>query len=669
MGHGMQYPFNRFQARILRKLTTTLFDESRMVISPDQVVDNIQQQFALINRSKRLEIGLSLYAIMILLGGPFFMWGSRAFRRRRVERRLQKTRIDLLQDIARLRGVIYAGYYGHWQGASEADNAGNPVLASLHYTLPAQRDRSQPDDLPVERRFDKDLPNSVFVPESALPAEVEVIVIGSGAGGAVAAANLASQGYEVLVIEAGSHYPSSRISLEESRMSARLFKDGAIQTSRNRDIIVFQGQAVGGSTVINNGICLRVEQAGLVHEDANDVLASWHSAGAPVPKSELMDAYTHVENTLNVAPLDPRMGRHNGHHLLDGWNAYAATSTDPLDAGAPAMWFRKNWRSDAPQNKCISCGYCNTGCPYGRKNAMPESYLAAATGNGARILADAKVSRILWQDVSRTRATGVELRVNDGPRQVIRASKGVVVAAGAIASSNILKDSGIEGSGRGISLNIACPVPALMPHDVLAWDEDQMATYVDRADFLIESHFQPPMSMATLVPGWFEDHFERMLNYNRLASAGVLFPADRLGRIKKGKLHFELEEAELDVLRRALATLTKVYFAAGALEVYPALLVGQTLYSGMSDAEIDDFYANAITEPDDVVLSSSHPQGGNAINTDPGKGVIDLNHRVHGTDNVYVCDASVFPSCIRVNAQLTTMAMAHRATHEKAIFG
>ncbi|WP_240330759.1 GMC family oxidoreductase [Sphingorhabdus sp. Alg239-R122] len=653
----------------MRTLTITLFDESRMVISPDQVVENIQRQFVPVNRAKTREIGLSLYAIMILLGGPFFLWGSHAFRRRRVERRLQKTRIDLFQDIARLRGIIYAGYYGHWQGASEDDNVGNPVLDSLGYTLPGHRVRDESDDLPVEERTDKDLPGHVFVPEGALPDTAEVIVIGSGAGGAVAAANLARQGYEVLIIEAGSHYPSSRISLEESRMTARLFKDGAVQTSRNRDIVVFQGQVVGGSTVINNGICLRVKQAGMIHEEASDVLANWAALGAPVPESELTSAYADVEGTLGVAPLDTRMGRHNGHHLLGAWHSYAAASSNPLDSAAPAMWFKKNWRSDAPGNKCVSCGYCNTGCPYGRKNAMPESYLTIATGHGARILADASVSRILWQDHHRARATGVELSVNGGRKQTIHATKGVVVAAGAIASSNILRESGLKHSGHGMSLNIACPVPALMPYNVRAWDEDQMATYVDRADFLIESHFQPPMSMATLVPGWFEDHFDRMLNYNKLASAGVLFPADRLGRIKRGKLRFELGDAELDVLRSALATLTKVHFANGALEVYPALLVGQTLHAGMRDADIDDFYARAIVEPDDVVLSSSHPQGGNAINADPDKGVIDLDHRVHGTDNVYVCDASVFPSCIRVNAQLTTMAMSHRATHGKAIFG
>jgi choline dehydrogenase-like flavoprotein len=193
-----------------------------------------------------------------------------------------------------------------------------------------------------------------------------------------------------------------------------------------------------------------------------------------------------------------------------------------------------------------------------------------------------------------------------------------------------------------------------------AWDEDQMSSYVDCGDFLLESHFQPPMSMASLMPGWFAEHAARMKNYGRVHSAGILFPADRRGRIVDGKLRFRLDTGdELPLLRRAMATLTKVHFAAGALECYPALARGQTV---TPDMDVDAFFDAAIREQDDVTLSSSHPHGGNAMNEDPQHGIVDLNCRVHGTTNVLVTDASVFPSCIRVNAQWTTMAMAHYAT-------
>ena len=680
-------PFNPFIAAIWRRFAETMFvDPAEMVITPQAVVDNLQTMFANIEGKKPLETGLSVLAAWVVLGGPFWHLAPRAWRIRRIEQRLKNARVDLFQDMARIRGIVYAGYYGHWlpalsddQATQEAANAENPVFKAIGFTLPLARTRAgTPDDPAIEEYTQNDLPSSVFVTEDAIPASVGVVVIGSGAGGAVAAANLAAQGYEVLVIEAGPYLPSTAITPHELRMSSSLYKDGAIQTTRNRDIIVFQGRTVGGSTVINNGICLRLKADGETHPDANDVLATWAGLGAPVDEDALARAYRNIEDRLGIHEIDRRLGQNNGTRMLAAWQAYRAGSSDPMDARATSGWFRKNWGAKHEDNRCLSCGYCNTGCPYGRKRAMPESFLHDATcnpgpgGRKARILAHAQVLEIGWGprgDDGRKVANRVQVQLPDGRATWIGVTHGVVVAAGTIASSNILAASGIPGTGRNISLNIACPVPALMPDPVMAWDEDQMATYIDRGDFLIESHFQPPMSMATLVPGWFGDHFGRMLNYNRLASAGVLFPADRKGAIKKGKLDFALDESDLAVLRRALALLTKIHLAGGAREVYPALLKGDTIPAGMSAEAIDRLFAERISEADDVVLSSSHPHGGNGINTDPAKGVVDPGQRVHGTANVLVCDASVMPSCIRVNAQLTTMAMADRVTRGIRVFG
>lgn len=680
-------PFNPFIAAIWRRFAETMLaPPEQMVITPQQVVDNLQTMFGNIEGQKPFETGLSALAAWVVLGGPFWHFAPRSWRIARINRKLRNSRRDLFQDMARLRGIVYAGYYGHWlgdpasdQAAQEAANAENPVFRALGFQLPAARTRAgTPDDPAIAEYPDNDLPPSVFVPQDAIPDAVEVVVIGSGAGGAVAAANLAAQGYEVLIVEAGPYLPSTAITPHELWMSSSLYKDGAIQTTRDRDIIVFQGRTVGGSTVINNGICLRVKADGETHPRANNVIDTWKALGAPVEEAALNAAYGHIEERLKIHTIDGRLGKNNGTRMLAAWQAWRAGSSDPMDLEATSGWFRKNWGAKEEDNRCLSCGYCNTGCPYGRKRAMPESFLHDATlqpgpvGRKARILADAQVLEIGWgrrAEDGRKVATSVQVLFPDGRGKRIGVTKGVVVAAGTIASTNILSASGIRGTGKNISLNIACPVPALMPTPVMAWDEDQMATYIDRGDFLIESHFQPPMSMATLVPGWFDDHFQRMLNYNHLASAGVLFPADRRGEIKGGKLEFKLTEDDLDVLRRALGLLTKIHLAGGAKEVYPALLKGDTIPQGTTPAEVDALMRDKIREPDDVVLSSSHPHGGNGINADPAKGVVDLDQRVHGTTNVLVCDASVMPSCIRVNAQLTTMAMADRVTRGKRVFG
>ncbi len=666
----MRRPFSEAQEEFLEKLTEALFFECEMVITPRQVVENLQTQFALVSGSKPDQIALLVDVVWALMGGPFFLTDSLETRANKIRDRLQNTDIDLLQDLGRIRTIIYAGYYGHWEGVSQEDNKDNPVHKQIGFTLPLFRDRDGEGEVKIKLFEGRELTHDAFIGHDAPMPEPDIIVIGSGAGGAVAARNLVALGHDVLIVEAGPHYPSQQITHEERRMTARLFKDGAIQTSDDNDFVVFQARCVGGGPVINNGICLRVDQAGLIHPDAQDVLDKWAAIGAPLDRTRFDASYQAVEDYLGIAQIDPKIGRRNGQGMLDGWAKVAAASSDPMDATAPAAFFRKNWGPTSVGAECAYCGYCNTGCPYGRKLGMAQSYLVEAVKKGARILAEAPVSHIIWHDddADLRKASGVVVIFPDGRERTIKAKKGVVVAAGTMASSRILIASGIDGPGEGISLNIASPVSALMPegHEVRAWDEDQMTTYVDRGDFLLESHFQPPMSMATLLTGWFADHARKMHNYSRIASSGILFPADRRGRVNGNGFSFKLDaEIDLPLVRRAVAKLARVHFANGALEVYPALTRGGVLYP---DSDIEAYLFAKVKEADDIVMSSSHPHGGNAMNDDPENGVVDTRCKVHGTTNVMVTDASVFPSCIRVNAQLTTMAMAHYQTASGGIF-
>jgi len=140
----MGKPFNFVQAAILKALAEALFHDTDMAIPSSQVVANLQRQFALVKGGKATEIGLSLYLLCLVMGGPLFLILSPAWRARQVARRLERTRNDLMQDLARVRSVVYAGYYGHWQGETQDDNRDNPVLAQIGFTLPAHRDRSAP---------------------------------------------------------------------------------------------------------------------------------------------------------------------------------------------------------------------------------------------------------------------------------------------------------------------------------------------------------------------------------------------------------------------------------------------------------------------------------------------------------------------------------------------
>src|SRR5690606_2111716 len=123
--------FNILQAAILKAMAEALFHDVEMAITPAQVVANLQHQFGLMTGDKPREIGWTLYALCLFMGGPLFLIMPAACRAQRIARRLQRTRNDLMQDLARIRGVIYAGYYGHWDGTSEDDNRDNPVFAQI----------------------------------------------------------------------------------------------------------------------------------------------------------------------------------------------------------------------------------------------------------------------------------------------------------------------------------------------------------------------------------------------------------------------------------------------------------------------------------------------------------------------------------------------------------
>ena len=201
----------------------------------------------------------------------------------------------------------------------------------------------------------------------------------------------------------------------------------------------------------------------------------------------------------------------------------------------------------------------------------------------------------------------------------------------------------------------------------------QMSDYVEGGearDHVIETWFNPVMSQALVMPGWLGEHQRNMERYDRLGSLGVLVESERNGNhvlrrrelFSGSEVAFTPSERDLRRLLRGLREAGELLLEAGAKHVMPATFRYEELRSTADLSRLD--YGDLVKDASDISVNTGHPQGGNAISRDRATGVVDERFRVHGWENLYVCDASVFPTAVRVNPQLTVMALAQRAGSE-----
>jgi choline dehydrogenase-like flavoprotein len=210
---------------------------------------------------------------------------------------------------------------------------------------------------------------------------------------------------------------------------------------------------------------------------------------------------------------------------------------------------------------------------------------------------------------------------------------------------------------------MGAPLIGDFPTRQCAYDGLQISHYgrPRNDNYMFETWFNPPVAQALNMPGWFERHFENMLRYDHLSAVGVLVGTASTGKIGRSRLgptvDFRPGPDELQTLARGLRQLGEILFAGGATRV----MVNTWGADEYTDPEQLSDLDRVCADPDYITLGTGHPQGGNALSRDPRRGVVGPDFRVHGHANLYVCDASVFPTSLTVNPQLTVMSLAHYA--------
>jgi choline dehydrogenase-like flavoprotein len=476
--------------------------------------------------------------------------------------------------------------------------------------------------------------------------DADVVVVGSGAGGSMAAHALAARGRDVLIVERGPHVDRSEFTENEPEMYARLYSDGALQLSRDFSVQVLQGMCVGGSTVVNNGVSFNLP---------DHVLEEWNGRyQAGLDRAELERSFDAVRSLISVQRQNDARPNPIGHTI---------GALQPVEANLEG---------------CLGCGNCNIGCQYGKKLSMLDKVLPETQGlhgERLRIVSDCSAERIL---VSGRRATGVRARsARSRDRTVdIRARDAVVVAAGAIHSSLLLMRSRIGGNqvGRRLCANFGSHLTAYFEDGapLNAFDGLQMSHYAANGhpgSHVIETWFNPVMSQALVTPGWLGDHQRNMERYDRLSCLGVLVGSEpregnrvlrRPALANGAEIDVTPSDADLDRLLAGLREAGELLLESGAACLMPATFRYWELRDGQL-AKLRRGRGGIVADAGDISVNTGHPQGGNPMSRNRDLGVVDERFRVHEHDNLYVCDASVFPTAITVNPQLTVMALAHFA--------
>jgi choline dehydrogenase-like flavoprotein len=638
--------------RALMALAEVLVLREDREIAPAEVAVRVDHYLARFRAHQKYLIRLVFLGIAFLplftLHPPFHMM-SVDLRQRWVQRRfldetwdwfMPRVFRDLrLAMIRTAQQFCFFGYYGDERAAKKAGYV--PFSQRPGYEEKLKRVN------PHRRGVDCMDPGTI-VGESE---STNVVVVGTGAAGAILAYELAAAGHDVLMLERGPHVDPRTFSEDEAEQLSRLYADGALTLAANFRFQVAQGMCVGGGTVVNNAVCFDIP---------SHVLDRWQGQEleAGLDESRLAAAFLGVREFLGVAGLDQGARNPGAQYLVDA-----------IDRAYPGR-FTVNECNIKPD--CLGSGYCNIGCAYGKKNSALDRTLPCVQQSfqgKVRILPDCRVEKVLTRD---RRATGVRAKLADGRSLTVRADT-VVLSAGAIASSIILQRSGLgQGrAGRGLSFNMASPVTLDFERVLHSERGAQMTHYLRPMDckdegVTLETWFNPIVTQSLFMPGWFEEHWKNMRRYPHMTCLGVVVGTESNATVKPTlipggvKLDYRPSDRDFVKLKRGVRLACEIGLEAGALRALPATMDVIEVTSKRELVRID----NEIGDDTQISINTSHPQGGNPMSKDSRKGVVSPEFKVWDTDDLFVCDASVFPSSINVNPQLTVMALAAYAAEE-----
>lgn len=481
----------------------------------------------------------------------------------------------------------------------------------------------------------------------------DVVVIGSGAGGAVVAKELAEEGLDVVVIEEGDLYTKEEFVGSPMERFMRLCRDGAATAAIGNVFVPLPlGRTVGGTTTLNSGTCFRVP---------NKVLDQWErSLGLEINRDQLERDFRRVEELLGVRPVPWELLGPNGWIAHQGARALGLT-------GGPIL---RN------VDGCHGTGQCVFGCPTDAKQSMHLSYLPRAMVNGARIYARTRAD---WIVLENGRARGVEAS-QFGPNGELMGSvtvraRAVVAACGAVGTPLLLLKNRIGNAsghvGRNLSIHPATGVAGWFPRPLHAWRGTLQQYYIDSLfdshDVMIEATNSVPAVAASALPGFGLRAKEKIAGLANIATVGLLVSDTSRGRVRRGPrgeplITYRLNRKDVSNLFEGLSLSARILLAAGAERV----MTGLPGLEWVSDERDLTELRRRRWHPSVLKLSAYHPMGTTRMGRDPSGSVVNEKLESHEVPDLFITDGGVFPSCLGVNPQVTIMTFATGAARHIA---
>jgi choline dehydrogenase-like flavoprotein len=493
----------------------------------------------------------------------------------------------------------------------------------------------------------------------------EVVIIGSGAGGAVAAAELSSRGWRVILIEEGSYFESSMFNSDEYLSMKRMYRDSGFIFTEDQTLSILQGRTLGGSTTVN-------WQTSLYPPDY--VIEEWELRFG-------LRGYSQKDMTSYIDEVYKRLG------VLSVTNELINENNRVLLDGGKKLGFNPDILSNNNSHECKGLGRCGLGCPIHAKKAASLTYIPDALKNGAMVITnlraewikDGKIKTIyakLSSDIFEATPLGaIESFEIEAPV--------VIVSAGSIEGPALLQRSklGNKWVGKNLKVHPTASVFAKFEDEIRMYLGSPQSVQIKEGHslngtgygyWLEAAPFRPTLA-STLLPFYGEQQLDVMKDFNYYhaglvsvrdgsdgtVDAGVTWESDRR------KVFFNLTKGDADNLLEGIKKLAEIQVAAGATElIFPFSKFTKPL---KVEAETSfDWVLKERPEHGFLTVTSFHPHGSIQASDSAKYGAINTNFELYGHKNIFIMDASVFPTALSVSPQISTIVVSLRAARKLA---